>query len=560
MPEEEYLRPEDIRPEHAREVLDFLNSAETAEQIAAAVEIPGELDVGVRIAQRILDRRGQLGGFTDLHQLATVPLVGSERFTEIVTTLSGAQVPMVPQAPSAELLREIRALREQVKSLQAAIGDQPQVVVRALQEQPFLGQAVNLVVTVIEAGGKKPRVGAPLTLITTWGRLRAADGLISREGSAVTVRTDGNGKARALLVPPVSEDLLRVQQDTLEVALRLLDPDAITPREVESSLREIARQYRLDGNPQLRRAIDIYFQDFGKGLLETLNVRDYMLAWSYFDSTVLAYARDDTGSHATSVDATAALSIRFKNWLAPWLEKMESVARQSESQLAEDLSRAREEEETGALLGRVYVGVRDFVSAQRGLVGEYVGQRIAQTSLRNFLQSGIAGLTQEKQLAIFPALDAASHTVISSDASVLSAVGETRVELRQELDTKIDGVETRSVEMLDTRVGALQSQLDAKVNAIELNDLRTELNERIDRIPVGDVRVLSARVDELQTQLDEKVDNITFREALNDKADVREVASLRTELARKVNSSTFTDRLGSLQGEVSRLEDRIFPP
>jgi hypothetical protein len=63
------------------------------------------------------------------------------------------------------------------------------------------------VVTVIEAGGKRPRVDAPLTLFTTFGRLRAADGLISQDGNAVTVRTDGNGVARALLLPPVSEDL-----------------------------------------------------------------------------------------------------------------------------------------------------------------------------------------------------------------------------------------------------------------------------------------------------------------------------------------------------------------
>ena len=121
MPEEEYLRPEDVRPDHAREILDFLNSAETAEQIATAVEIPGEPDVGVRIAQRILDRRGQLGTFTDLRQVADVPLVGPERFTDIVTTLSGARVPKERQEPSDDLLREIRELREQVRSLQAAV-------------------------------------------------------------------------------------------------------------------------------------------------------------------------------------------------------------------------------------------------------------------------------------------------------------------------------------------------------------------------------------------------------------------------------------------------------
>ena len=125
------------------------------------------------------------------------------------------------------------------------------------------------------------------------------------------------------------------------------------------------------------------------------------------------------------------------------------------------------------LLGRVYDGVNDFVSAQRGLVGGYVGQRIAESSLRDFLQSGIEDLPREKQLAIFPALDAASHTVATSDASVLGAVGETRVELRQELETKIEGVETRSVKLLDSRVGDLQTQLNTKVGTAELDDLRS---------------------------------------------------------------------------------------
>jgi len=77
--------------------------------------------VGVRIAQRILDRRGQRGTFTDLRQVADVSLVGRERFTEIVTTLSGARVPKERQEPSDDLLREIRELREQVRSLQAAV-------------------------------------------------------------------------------------------------------------------------------------------------------------------------------------------------------------------------------------------------------------------------------------------------------------------------------------------------------------------------------------------------------------------------------------------------------
>jgi hypothetical protein len=456
-----------------------------------------------------------------------------------------------------------------VKALQTSIGDRPQVVLDALQERPFLGQAVNLVATVTEAGGERPRIDAPLTLTTTWGRLRAVDGPTTREGNSVTTRTDGNGMARALLLPPTSEDPLPVQQDTLEIALRALNPGAATPRATESGLQELARQYRLDGNPQLRRAIDIYFRDFGEGLLETVNARDYLLAWSYLDSTVFAYVRDDrgSGSGATAVHTTAALSLRFKNWLGPWLETMQTVAR-SESGLAEDLQGAKETEEAGALLGHVYGRVRDFVSAQRGLVGGYVGERIAETSLRDFLQTGIEDLPQERQLAVFPALDVASHTVASSGANVLVAVGQTRAELRQELNTKIGEVETGSIDVLATRVEDLQSQLGEKVDATTFN---AALEAKLDTTEFRSFET------EVNTKLETRVDSTAFDTALAGKVDESEFDILRTEvnnqldtkvdtttfdtaLAEKVDSATFTNRLGSLQRKITRLENRGRPP
>ena len=89
---EAYVKPEDVSAEDVQKVLDFLNSAESAEEIAIAVEIPGERDVGIRVAQHILDRRRELGGFTNLRQVADVQQVGPERFTEIVTTLRKRQI------------------------------------------------------------------------------------------------------------------------------------------------------------------------------------------------------------------------------------------------------------------------------------------------------------------------------------------------------------------------------------------------------------------------------------------------------------------------------------
>ena len=40
------LEPQDLTPAQAARVLDFLNSAASAAEIAAKVEFPGELDIG----------------------------------------------------------------------------------------------------------------------------------------------------------------------------------------------------------------------------------------------------------------------------------------------------------------------------------------------------------------------------------------------------------------------------------------------------------------------------------------------------------------------------------
>jgi len=104
---EKYIKPEDVSPREAQKVLDFLNAAKTAEEIADAVEIPGERDVGVGVGQHILDRRKDLGNFTSLQQVYDVPQVGPERFTEIVTTLREREV--------RQLLEEIEGHKQQAE-------------------------------------------------------------------------------------------------------------------------------------------------------------------------------------------------------------------------------------------------------------------------------------------------------------------------------------------------------------------------------------------------------------------------------------------------------------
>lgn len=85
--EELKITQKEVPEDKAKRVLKFLNTAKTADEIASAVEIPGERDVGLGVARNILVRRKQLGGFTSLKQVADVPQVGPERFNEIVNTL-----------------------------------------------------------------------------------------------------------------------------------------------------------------------------------------------------------------------------------------------------------------------------------------------------------------------------------------------------------------------------------------------------------------------------------------------------------------------------------------
>lgn len=525
-----YLEPEDIKPADARKILAFLNAAQTPEEIATAVEIAEERDVGVRIARRILERHRALGVFTDLRQVTDVPLVGPERFTEIVTTLSGARPPrnLVQVEDRADLLREIRELRGLVEELGATLKHQGhRITLRALQERPFLGQSVNLLARVTDLQGQ-PRIDMPVILTTTWGRLRTRQGLTIQEGRAVVAPTDGSGAARALLLPPTAEDLTQIQQDTLETALQLLDPAAVTPQEAEEGLRELARQYRWDGNFELRRAVDIYFRDFGQRLLDAVNSSDVTLAWRSFDAAMLAYAPDE----GAGVQATAALPVRFRDWLDPWLSIYRRLA-ESESRLAQDLMDARQRStEAGALVGRVYRRVREYVTDQPGRVGEVIGQRIAETQLRDFLDAATADLPSDAQIALYPALETASRTVGTAGAVVLAAVGQTRTELRREIGDRVGKLDVGS---LTDRVATLEAQIDQKMDTVTFGQFQDQINSQLD------LKLDATTFNGFQTRINNELSNLqTTSTRLN-----RDFDGLRTSVNRLNSDVTvLKDRLG----------------
>jgi hypothetical protein len=369
--------------------------------------------------------------------------------------------------PDSRLLQEVRALRDTVGTLLAMMGAPYQVTLRAVQPRPYLGQPVTIVAMVVDVEGSTPAADIPVTFVAAWGRLRAADGYTVQQGSSVTARTGVDGQVRVTLLPPTGEDLWDVQQEAMGTMLAYLDPEAESPQQTEAGLQEMARQYRWEANIEFRRAVDIYFEYFGRELLDTVNYRDYMQAWDYVDSAVIAYARNGSpeGESGTAVHSTAALTLRFKDWLGPWLE---TYLRLSESEGTLEGGFEHEKQlnpEADALVDGIYGRVRDYVERQRGVVGKFVGERVAGTSIRKFLESGIGDLPLDTKLRLYPALGTAIAAVTGRGAGGLASLSQVRGSLRQELTAQIDQA---YVDLLGKADGAIAETLPGKVDgAIE---------------------------------------------------------------------------------------------
>lgn len=472
-------------------------------------------------------------------------------------------------ADDQDLLREIRELRETVTALRREVGERQRVTLRSLQEGPFLGQPVNVVATVTGSGGE-PRVNVPVTFTTTWGRLRAVEGFRLRETSGVTVWTDAEGQARVVLLPPVLEDVTAARQGALETALRLLDPAAPTPEAAADGLRELARQYRLDGNAELRQAVDLYLQELGQRWRDSFESRVYPV-WPAFDTTVFAFARDadpnDEDVLDTAVLATAALPLRFKDWLGPWLQALARVMGEEDT-LAGDLKNARGRfREASSLVGHVYGRVQLFLDNQKGIAGELAGRRAAETSLRSFLDDGLPDLPKDVRTGVLQGVEVASGTLKSAGAGVLAAVGQTRKDLTRAIDVKIANVPQVDLSGVTGRLDQLTTQVGIKADAAVIDGLRTEVRNSL--ATKADQRALDTVSAGFNQQISTLNTNLSATIAA--KADATVIDGLRTEVrnslaskadrtaleALSTNVTGVTRDLGALRETTIQLNDRV---
>jgi hypothetical protein len=500
-----YLLPEDVGADDAAQVLAFLNQTRSPEDLAEAIEFVDETDIGIRLARRILAARDALGGFSSLEQVYAVPLIGPERFTELVVALSAARPPRGGETIPEAVISELRSIRSTVVALQSAL--LPTAVVRlwSVQPQAWLGQPVRLLAHVTDHRGHA-LINYPLTLTTNWGELRGRSGTLLVRGASLRMHTNHLGMVKASLLPVLSAPITEIQQKSLESQLLGLPVAAATPARARDALNRLAHQYRADGNTTLRAAIDGYFRAYASTLADADTRSGGLGVWPLWPATVQCFVHEpESSARGTVTLGVGVHTVSIRNWLNAFITVFETqLAGDGRLRDALDLLE-RDDKFVVQALGRVQA----FVALEKGAVGNALRHTVARRALDEYVQGRLVAFPADLQRDVLGDMQTASKTLADGGLSVFNAVQSvsppatrtTESPVIDDLAARLNDLEevvvvqddlTRMRSDLqsasDAAVGALQSQLAASTAAL------ADVDARLARVD-ADVRVLGRNLD-----------------------------------------------------------------
>ncbi len=396
------IKPEDVSLVDAEKVFEFLNSAQTAGEIAQRIEFPDELDIGEKLAARILTGRDAVGGeFTCLQQIADIPYIGPERFTEIIAALTDHPFYIEPEsAKIAYLFREFSLLRERLEKTSSNLSRQYHIRLMPAVIDAFEGLSVIISARITDALTGKPKSGTPLTLVSTYGTLENYEGYNTSTGNPVTATTNLSGIAKYVLISPLRGQLKGRQSAILESALGRLDSGAPTPKHDIQGFTTLAQSYQAPRNENLRKAIDAHFLDQQHKIT---GPKDRLSTWQYREVLLLGYLGDADAIYqrGTPVAEIGMLTLRLRNWVAPWFQVYKDLMAMA-NPINSQIENIKDIGGNGKTISRRVVNsTQDYLSRQRGAVGGLIGQDIVDTSLVKFLGTGLASFDNSTKKEIF---------------------------------------------------------------------------------------------------------------------------------------------------------------
>lgn len=517
-----FIEPTDLDTEQTRQVLRVLNQAADAATLAQRIELPGEPDIGVKLAERLLRARAQLGGaFASLDQVAAVPQIGPERFTDLCVALLGltrAQlVGIVPDvlALQARLERLERLLLNQgVPALGSSAPIEPGAtavpsVLLGLEGQPqpaWLGQTLRITLQLRDAQGL-PLINRVLTLEASDGLLQFNWGFAQQQGPVIRLRTGVDGNACVTLDHLPGEPLQQDQVQALQQALDLLDASADSPDQIKDQFKALAMRYDDSIEVPLRHAIDIYSRD-SQSWWQRFNTDNAAFEWPLRTVIVRAYLHGD--DEAQQVQAQAVLTLCWKDWRPAWFTYLHDWLRE-QGGLASTFARAIEEENGTAISERVIADAHSFVAAQRGFAAQLAGQHLVGDAVSRFLAKNIDHLSPEVQQVLFPSLDIAADQIRAGNRGALALVTEASKVIKREVARDIGQIgninagliqEATSIrDQIDRQLEGLHSRLSEfgreyttfQQSYTNFQTLRVQLTQDISTLKT-DVSTLNAKV------------------------------------------------------------------
>lgn len=477
-----YLVPKDVPPRDSQLVLAFLNRVRTAQEIANRVAIRGEPDIGPKLGQRLLNARMELNNvFENLDQIYAVPLIGPERFTEIVTTISGKTALEILSTGrqdnfATEMLyasQQLDSLRQAIKDLQKFDQNRYRIEFKAADKTPYLGEIITLKMRVVDRISNVSQANMPVTLETNWGYLRYAKGYRVLSGSVISARTGVDGQLICQLYTPTSEPLTEHQQSELSNGLAKLGNEALLPADAESGFRHLSSLYQHPLNRDLRAAIDIHYKSRQARLVDTVNRSAAMYGWSYEQALVRVYLHPFEETEKSTVLAMAALPVEYRDWLIPWYQVYkDTLSRKGELHTALERALSYSEDERG-LASQMLANMQTFIAEQNGLIGERAAQQVSQEVVTGFITDKLADLSDNSQTTLLTLLREAPHSMKAGSAGQIGVASQVAVEVGRkegvfEMSGQL-GLLQSDVTAINSRVATMETDT-ANINFSQLTD------------------------------------------------------------------------------------------
>ncbi len=451
-----YLEPDDLSAAQQTRILRVINLATDAAALADAIELAGEPDVGIRLAERLLRARAALNGqFTTLTQIDAVSGIGPERFTDLCVAILGLQREQLAR------LGNIAGHRLSEASAVEYANARLQLQIDVDQKPAWLGQTLRLTVRASQNGA--PLVNRVLTLETSLGTLAYSFGFAQTSGSALQVRTGADGCARLTLDYEAYEPLTRDQHNALQIALDALDTSADTPEEIRVAFNELAAQYDDERNIYLRRALDIYSKH-GQQFWDRFNAVNAEFEWPQQSAVIRAYLHGSDSSQA--VLASAVSIVRWKNWVPAWFVFLHDWLANRATLLARLALIKRKGLRGYALVDNLIGEAHTFVAAQKGFAAELVSQHLVNDTVKRFLSTELEDVADDTKRLLFPNLELAAEQIRRGNRGSLELVANTRTQLK--------------VDIAD--IGALDAGLVEEIRGIrdEVNRRAVGIQEQLD--------------------------------------------------------------------------------